>query len=42
MNDLNAGISNLSDIRGIAVPKEDRRALYDYITKTDADGLTQY
>ncbi len=42
MNDLNAGISNLSDIRGIAVPKEDRKALYDYITKTDADGLTQY
>lgn len=42
MNDLSAGISNLSDIRGIAVPKEDRKALYDYITKTDADGLTQY
>lgn len=42
MNDLNAGINNLSNIRGIAVPKEDRKALYDYITKTDADGFTQY
>lgn len=42
MNDLNAGINGLSNIRGIAVPKEDRKALFDYITKTDADGLTQY
>lgn len=42
INDLNAGINNLSNIRGISVPKEDRKALYDYITKTDADGLTQY
>lgn len=42
MNDLNEGIANFSNIRGIAIPKEDRKALFDYITKTDADGLTQY
>lgn len=39
---LNNSISGLSSIRGISVPKEDRKALLDYITKTDADGLTQY
>lgn len=42
MDDLNNGISNLTNIRGIAIPKEDRKALFDYITKTDADGYTQY
>lgn len=42
IEDLNSGINSLSTIRGIQVPKEDRKALYDYITKTDADGLTQY
>lgn len=42
MTDLNTSIASLSSIRGIAVPKEDRKALLDYITKTDADGLTQY
>lgn len=42
MNDLNANISSLDNIRGISVPKEDRKALLDYITRTDADGLTQY
>ena len=40
--DLNSSISSLDNIRGIAVPKEDRKALLDYITRTDADGLTQY
>lgn len=42
MTDLNSSIASLNNIRGIAVPKEDRKALLDYITKTDADGLTQY
>ena len=42
MTDLNSSIASLDNIRGIAVPKEDRKALLDYITKTDADGLTQY
>ena len=40
MTDLNNSISQLDNIRGIVVPKEDRKALLDYITKTDADGLT--
>lgn len=40
--DLVSNINSLTQIRGIAVPKEDRRALFDYITRTDADGLTQY
>ena len=42
MTELNSSISSLNTIRGIAVPKEDRKRLLDYITKTDADGLTQY
>lgn len=42
VNDLNTTISSLDNIRGISIPKEDRKALYDYITKVDADGLTQY
>ena len=40
--DLTNGINNLTNIRGINIPKEDKKALYDYITKTDADGLTAY
>ena len=39
---LNSSISSLDNIRGISIPKEDRKALLDYITRTDADGLTQY
>ena len=42
VEDLTNGINGLADIRGIAIPKEDKKALYDYITKTDTDGLTQY
>lgn len=42
VEDLTNGINGLADIRGIVIPKEDKKALYDYITKTDADGLTQY
>ena len=42
MNDLNTTIAGLNNIRGISVPKEDRKALLDYITRVDADGLTQY
>lgn len=42
VNNLNSTIAHLDNIRGISVPKEDRKALLDYITKTDADGLTQY
>ena len=42
MTDLNQNIGSLDNIRGISVPKEDRKALLDYITKTDAEGKTQY
>jgi hypothetical protein len=42
MNDLTSSINSLTNIRGINIPKEDRKALFDYITRTDADGLTEY
>lgn len=35
-------ISQLTNIRGIAIPKEDRRALFDYIFKVDQNGVSQY
>lgn len=39
---LNNTINSLDNIRGIAIPKQDRKALFDYITKVDASGMTQY
>ena len=36
------GISNLTSIRGISIPKEDRKALFDYIFKVDQSGMSQY
>ena len=41
-DDVNSQITNLTNIRGIAIPKEDRKALLDYIFKIDANGQTQY
>jgi len=35
-------INNLTDVRGIAIPKEDRKALFDYIFKVDQTGMSQY
>lgn len=35
-------IKSLTNIRGIAIPKEDRQALFDYIFKVDKDGYSQY
>ena len=35
-------IQNLTNIRGINVPKEDRKALFDYIFKLDQNGQSQY
>ena len=32
----------MTDIRGIAIPKEDRKALFDYIFKVDQSGMSQY
>ena len=42
VDELTSNIQNLDDIRGISIPKEDRRALFDYITRTDENGQTQY
>lgn len=41
-NDVTTQINGLTSIRGVAVPKEDRRALMDYIFKVDANGMSQY
>lgn len=35
-------INSLTDIRGIQVPKEDRKKLFDYIFKVDQNGVSQY
>ena len=35
-------INELTNIRGIAIPKEDRKALLDYIFKIDQNGQSQY
>ena len=35
-------INQLTNIRGIAIPKEDRKALFDYIFKVDQNGQSQY
>ena len=35
-------INDLTNIRGIAIPREDRKALFDYIFKVDQNGLSQY
>lgn len=35
-------ISKLTDIRGINIPKEDRKALFEYIFKVDQNGMSQY
>ena len=40
--DVSSQINSLTNIRGIAVPKEDRKALFDYIFKQDKDGMSQY
>ena len=40
--DVRTQIDGLSTIRGVAVPKEDRKALFDYIFRQDANGETQY
>ena len=39
---LSNTINSLDNIRGVAIPKQDRKALFDYITKVDASGMTQY
>jgi len=41
-NTVSKDINNLTTIRGINVPKEDRKALFDYIFKVDQTGQSQY
>lgn len=42
VTNLNNTINSLDSIRGVSIPKQDRKALFDYITKVDASGMTQY
>ena len=41
-NAVTNDINSLTNIRGIAIPKEDRKALFDYIFKVDQSGMSQY
>ena len=41
-NTVTNDINSLTNIRGISIPKEDRRALFDYIFKVDQNGMSQY
>lgn len=41
-NTVSNDIKGLTNIRGIAIPKEDRQALFDYIFKVDQNGQSQY
>lgn len=41
-DEVTTEIKNLTNIRGIAIPKEDRKALFDYIFKVDQTGQSQY
>lgn len=41
-NDVKTNIDSLNNIRGIQIPKEDRKALFDYIFKVDQNGISQY
>lgn len=42
VTNLGQTIDGLKSIRGVNIPKEDRKLLFDYITKVDANGQTQY
>ena len=41
-DDVTSTINQLTNIRGIPIPKEDRKSLLDYIFKVDQNGETQY
>lgn len=41
-NTVKTDIDQLTNVRGINVPKEDRKALFDYIFKVDQNGQSQY
>lgn len=42
LDSVTKDINSLTNIRGIAIPKEDRKALFDYIFKVDQNGMSQY
>lgn len=42
LNSVVEEIKDMDNIRGIKIPEKDKRALFNYIFKTDADGKTQY
>lgn len=41
-NSVSNEINSLTHVRGVAIPKEDRKALFDYIFKVDQSGMSQY
>lgn len=42
VSNLNNTISKMQTIRGVNIPQADKKALFDYITKVDGSGMTQY
>lgn len=42
ITDVTNQINGLTQIHGVAIPREDRKALFDYIFKQDANGFSQY
>lgn len=42
IQEITSNINNLTEVRGINVPAEDRKKLLDYAFKTDANGRTQF
>ena len=42
IGNITDNINNLTEVRGINVPAEDRKKLLDYAFKTDANGQTQF
>ena len=42
ITNITDNINNLTEVRGINVPAEDRKKLLDYAFKTDANGQTQF
>ena len=42
LDDVTKQINSLTNVRGIAIPQEDRKALFDYIFKVDQTGKSQY
>lgn len=41
-NDVVSNIEAMNDVRGIKIPREDKRLLMEYIFKVESDGTTKY